>query len=522
MIRVVAGLALCLATWSLVLRRGAGTRPLWTVPALAAALDAAPVLLGFAACLGATARPLLAGLVIAALAGGLSLSDRVKRVVLDEPVVFADRAELLEVFRHPSLYLPFAGSAWVLGAAGAGIVAVGLLLAWAEPPVWSRSTPAAVLDAVICAGLAFACFAVPAATPPLLRRLAALYASRLQISRDPARDAAALGPLACLAVQATLAAAERAPRRLAAVAGAPPLPVLPHSAGPIVLVQAESFFDPARLHPALAGLLPHFESLAHAAVQHGQLAVPAWGANTVRTEFAVLTGIGEAALGLDRFNPYEAFAQAKAPLLPSFARMAKASGYRTVFVHPFDLGFYGRSRVLPLLGFDELVGPEAFAAAPRRGEWVADEALAEVVEAVLRRVGPRVFVFVATMEAHGPWGKAKPGEAVPLPAALAGIPESDQMAQWLWHLQGTDRMLHRLAAVLAAENQDGWLAVYGDHQPSLPGAFAALGCADQRSDYFIWRSSPPDGPAVVDLAAETLGAALAYSLADPATRRNRP
>ena len=481
------------------------------MPALAAGLDVSPILLGFGACLGATARPLLAGLVIAALAAGLSVADRVKRIVLDEPVVFADRAELLEVFRHPSLYLPFAGSAWVLVAAGIGLAAIGLLLAWAEPPLWSRSIPAAAAEAIVCAGLAYGCFAVPAGTPALLRRLAALYTSRLPVSRDPAQDTAALGPLACLAIHATLAAAERPGRRSTAVTAASPMTV--PRAGPIVLVQAESFFDPARLHPALAGMLPHSEALAAAAVQRGRLAVPAWGANTVRSEFAVLTGIDAATLGLDRFNPYEAFAQAKTPVLPSLARAAKASGYRTVFVHPFDLRFYGRSRVLPLLGFDELVGPEAFAAAPRRGWWVADEALAEVVAAVLRRSGPQVFVFVATMEAHGPWGAAKPGACVTLPTPLLGIPEADQVAQWLWHLQGTDRMLQRLSEIVAVPGGDGWLAVYGDHQPSLPGAFAALGCTDQRSDYFIWRSALPASPTVHDLAAESLGAALATALA---------
>ncbi len=245
MMRILAGLALCLACWELILRRGAGARPLWRVAALAVALDAAPVLLGFAAVFGATARPLFAGLVIGALAGGLSLADRVKRIVLDEPVVFADRAELLEVVRHPSLYLPFAGSAWVLAGAAAAIALVAIGLAWAEPPLWSRSILGAGVDAVLCAGLAYGCFAVPSSWPALLQRLAAFYTRRLTVSRDAAQDAAALGPLACLAIHATTAAAERPARRRTAAATAAILKPLPTGAGPIVLVQAESFFDPA-------------------------------------------------------------------------------------------------------------------------------------------------------------------------------------------------------------------------------------------------------------------------------------
>ncbi len=494
------------------MRRGAGARPLWRVAALAVALDAAPVLLGFAAVFGATARPLFAGLVIGALAGGLSLADRVKRIVLDEPVVFADRAELLEVVRHPSLYLPFAGSAWVLAGAAAAIALVAMGLAWAEPPLWSRSILGASVDAVLCAGLAYGCFAVPSSWPALLQRLAAFYTRRLTVSRDAAQDAAALGPLACLAIHATTAAAERPARRQTAAATAAMLKPFPTGAGPVVLVQAESFFDPARLHPELAGSLPHIDALAASAVQRGCLDVPAWGANTVRTEFAVLTGVTEEVLGLDRFNPYEAFAQTGDPLLPSLIRMARESGYRTVFVHPFDLRFYARSNVMPLLGFDELVGPEAFVAAKRRGDWVSDEAVGEVVATVLRRHGPHVFVFAATMEAHGPWGEPKPGEAVPLPAALRTVPEAGQLAQWLWHLQGTDRMigfLARTVADIATGAGTGWLALYGDHQPSLPTTFAATGLADHRSDYVIWSNVPAiDDCRVVTLPATDLGHAL--------------
>ena len=512
MARLLAGLAICLASWILILRRGAGARPLWAVPRIAAGLDAAPVLIGFAAALGATARPLLSGLVIASLAGGLSLAARVQRVVLDEPVVFADRAELLEVVRHPSLYLPFAGAAWGLAGAGAGLATLALFVAWIEPASWTRSTANALVEAVIAIGIAYGCLAIPGRSPALLRRLAQLYTTRLAPSRDPVQDAAAMGPLACLAVHATIAAAERPSRRVAALEQTAPLPPFP-AAGPIVLVQAESFFDPARLHPDLGGLLPHFERLAGTAVQRGRLAVPAWGANTVRSEFAVLTGVPEAVLGLDWFNPYEAFAQVDGPALPSLVRAAKAAGYHTVFVHPFDLQFYSRNRVMPLLGFDELVGPEAFAGARRRGDWVADEALGEAVCAVLRRLGPRVFVFAATMEAHGPWGnKPKPGEAVPLPATLQAMPEAIQVGQWLWHLQGTDRMLQLLSEALAGHG-GGWLALYGDHQPSLPAAFSAMGLTDRRSDYFLWNSAASNEPAVRDLTAASLAAAFAARMA---------
>ena len=474
---LAAGVALCAAGW-LFLRAGAGARFRGTPPA-AVLLDALPVAAGFALALAATARPLLSGAALAVTALGLRLTDTVKRDVLHEPVNFADRAELLEVVRHPQLYLPFAGTGLVLAAAGLAF-ALAAALEWAEPPLWSRSWPGALLSMTLALAAARLGFVLPA-QPAALRRLARLYA-RLHPARDPGPDAARLGPLASLVVHATLAAAER-PARVAAVRARPALSLPP--SGPIILVQAESFMDPARLHPALAGALPHWAALQATAVRHGVLDVPAWGANTVRSEFAVLTGVAEPALGLDRFNPYEAFARTG---LPSLGTAAKAAGYRTAVIHPFDPSFYGRRRVMPGLGFDRFVGPEAFAAAPK-GSYPGDAEVARVAAALVQEMGPRAFVFVITMAAHGPWS----GDPAALPPALASIPEAGQVAGWLNAMRVADEMLPVLADALRGAGS-GWLAVYGDHQPSLPGAMAALGVTDRRTDYLIWTVSPAPGP----------------------------
>ena len=482
---VLAGLALCLLAWA-GLRRSVGAT--WRrTPVLALALDGLPVLAGYSALLAATARPLLSALPILAAAAGLALADRVKRAVLREPLVFADRAELLEIVRHPRLYLPFAGTGTVV--AGAVAAALGLVaLAWLEPALWTVH-PLPGLLAACAAALAFwALLAIPS-RPPLLHRLARAYAD-IPVTRDPARDAAALGMLACFIVHATLARAERPVRQAAArdqARGRPPL----QAAGPIVLVQAESFFDARRLHPDLDYLLPNWVALTQAAVRHGRLQVPCWGANTVRTEFAVLTGLPESALGLDRFNPYEAFARVR---LPSIAEQARQAGYRTVCVHPFDLGFYGRDRVLPLLGFDELVGPEAFTTSKRAGAYVADVEVAAAVARVVTKHGPRVLVLAITMENHGPWdGASDPLPPIPLPPAMAGCPEARELGRWLRHLPGTDAMIPVLQDALSAQAGPGWLIFYGDHQPSLPQAFRGLMLTSTETNFAIWRPNAKAG-----------------------------
>jgi len=92
-------------------------------------------------------------------------------------------------------------------------------------------------------------------------------------------------------------------------------------------VQSESFFDPRLLHRGIAdGVLGNYDAL-RAAGASGRLAVPGWGAYTMRTEFAFLSGIGANRLGVHRFNPYRRFARQPISTLAWYLRTI---GYRTV------------------------------------------------------------------------------------------------------------------------------------------------------------------------------------------------
>jgi phosphoglycerol transferase MdoB-like AlkP superfamily enzyme len=240
---------------------------------------------------------------------------------------------------------------------------------------------------------------------------------------DPVQDAKALGPLTMHLAYALIARAERS-RRRAAVS---PLATksTPRSSSsaraPVVVVQCESFFDPRRLHPAVpADLLPVFDDCRASGIQHGRLGVLGFGANSVRTEFAVLSGLTESAIGFDRFNPYLCFARAP---VRSLAWRMRAQGYRTICVHPFDPRFYRRDQVMRNLGFDVFLSGEAFSGAVRVGPYVSDVEVAQRVAEILWDEGPNVFVFAITMENHGPWRAARePG------LCLAGFTQPSDVA----------------------------------------------------------------------------------------------
>lgn len=110
----------------------------------------------------------------------------------------------------------------------------------------------------------------------------------------------------------------------------------------------------------------------------GQMTVPAWGANTIRTEFAFLSGIDAEHLGVHRFNSYRAIAAGWR--VASLASYLKSLGYRTVCVHPYPVGFYQRDRVYPSLGFDAFLDIQAFDGVEHVGPYMDDAAVADKVD----------------------------------------------------------------------------------------------------------------------------------------------
>src|SRR5579859_7134271 len=148
--RIAIGVVLTLAGW--LIPRLVARAPIRVSKALA--LDLAPPPVFFVFFLAVTARPIFAGTLTFAMMGGLAFVDWVKRATLKEPVVFSDLGEFVELFRHPRLYLPFAGPSRVIAGAVLAFAAfIALLLV--EPPVWPWSpwVGLAVPAAMIAAGL---------------------------------------------------------------------------------------------------------------------------------------------------------------------------------------------------------------------------------------------------------------------------------------------------------------------------------------------------------------------------------
>src|SRR5271156_4263394 len=306
-------------------------------------------------------RPWFASANVDALFLALVLINNAKVHSLREPFVYQDFDYITDTLRHPRLYIPFLGIGRLLIAVAAiiGAILAGLLL-----------------EARLTASLSRREFAVGLASLAL-GAIGLLLVARRRLPRtqhDPSADLVRLG---LMAFWWRYAADEREP---------PPVrPAHPMYARPtaarrdlisvqpdLIAVQSESFFDARRLYPGIdRAVLRHFDALGATAGAHGTLAVAAWGANTVRTEFAFLSGLDPASLGVHRFNPYRRLAQSGVPTMASYLR---ALGYRTVCVHPYPQSFYRRDVAYPALGFDEFIDIGGFAGTARVGPFVGDRA----------------------------------------------------------------------------------------------------------------------------------------------------
>jgi phosphoglycerol transferase MdoB-like AlkP superfamily enzyme len=258
---------------------------------------------------------------------------------------------------------------------------------------------------------------------------------------------------------------------------------LPH----LVAVQFESFFDARTLYSGIrTDILAGFDAIRAESSGHGALAVSAWGGNTVRAEFAFLTGVNEDNLGVHRFNPYRSIARARYAVssLPMFL---KRLGYRTICIHPYWARFYFRDRVFRQLGFDEFLDIKSFAGARRYGPYVADTEVGEKIIRVLRKAVAPTFVFAITMESHGPLHleRVQPSDVAEL-YTTPPPPGCDVLTIYLRHLRNTDETLRSLHSAFMTLNAPVEFCCFGDHVPIMPEAYTILGSPEGTVPYLWW------------------------------------
>lgn len=516
--------------WLLTLGVEALLRPapcvVWRRPWATQWVHLASWLLLFALFVLVLQRPWFALVFIVSLQLVVVQTSNTKSATLNEPFICQDFAYFLDAILHPRLYVPFFGIGLAIAASSAGTLAIAAFL-WFEPSLVTQHGAGAFLAAgagLVAASLLLllpalrqlpACSLAPHDDLKRLGLAAALWAyGRLALrpldvsglvapftAPDDAASFEAPGDAPPFTAP-PFTAPDHAPSFTASIAAPIDPARLPH----VVVVQSESFFDPRGWLPATPpGLLDAWDRLTQEAVSRGPLVVPAWGANTVRTEASFLTGLPADAFGIHRFNPYPQLARRP---LPTLASRLKALGYRTVCVHPYPASFYGRDRVMPKMGFDEFLDIRAFPGGEhdgqsdrdgqygRDGQYMSDAAIAEKVGTLLDHSDNRpLFVFAITMENHGPLHLERPvPEDAPRLAASAPAVGHEDLRVYLRHLRNADRMLERLERQLTPATpgaRHGMLCWYGDHVPIMDDLYRKIGAPSGDTCHAIWSSRRP-------------------------------
>jgi Sulfatase len=389
------------------------------------------------------------------LVGLFTVVSNAKRAMLGEALLFTDLALVGAVFRHPQFYL----SALTLVQKCAMIAAAAAVLALTY--VLFRPDMASHLLGL---GALLGCAAA------LRLSLTLPWWSRLARVPDHHGDVLHHGLLATILLYWMRWRQSTDPQPTSAFAGQALADEL------AVVVQCESFADPIELFGDPSLELPGLAAAREHAWQWGDLQVSGFGAYTMRTEYGVLFGRSEEELGFRRFDPLLTAMGETGYALPA---QLSAAGWRGLFVHPYDLRFYNRAKIMAAAGFAELLGQDRFAPVePGKGRYVSDAAIADKVVNLAQDAQCQTLIYAVTIENHGPWKATTAGQ--------------DLTESYMRLVRKGDAMLATLTLELAKLKRPTTLVFFGDHRPSIPGITSPTGPRD--TPYVIVRLDAHGNP----------------------------
>ncbi len=492
-----------------------------------------PLLLAQLAVAGLTRLSGLGGLLAGIVPLGLTLASYYKGLINGEPLVLADlemAGKLGNVLSFTSGNLVISRHIWLallLIVLPFVCLTVLDILSWKDrgPLRWSLRRGLAAVGAGVAA---LALFVTCGLRPYCLNQ----YRS---FPNQPSRDAR-LG--VSLSLLSSWYSSQPAPSmtygeaRLrqtlgemeAALEGQETADVLPH----IIFVMNESFTDITRL-PNLtfsADPLPNLHRLQRENTTYGRFYTITCGGGTGQVELETFTGVSLEELG----GVATALETELYDAMPSYVRVLKENGYRTISFHGHTAELYNRDRNYPHLGFDQVLFQDAYAqGATYAGGYFDDDSSASAIISLFEENRDRpVFLYTMTMQNHQPYYAGRyPENRVELSSPLLTPEELEGPACYVNGLYDADRMLGRLVDYFSAVEEPVLLVFAGDHPPSLPlspeeTVYTRLGLApsvtssewsaeDYKNmmvtDYLIW-SNYRDGEGEVPNGTMSMGATL--------------
>jgi len=202
----------------------------------------------------------------------------------------------------------------------------------------------------------------------------------------------------------------------------------------------------------------------------GHLVVPGFAGGTANTEFDVLTGMQTNALSATATSAMRVVNRD----LDSLFRVFSRDGYHTSFFHPGYDWFYNRENVYRWLGAEETRFIDEMENPDYKGTWVTDDYMAGLIEDAFRASadqGLPLFHYTTTIQNHMAYTIDKYGEEYTFPAVQTNAtlsPDTEtQLAVYVEGVRDADAMLGRLTDYFTGRKEPVVLVFWGDHLPHL-------------------------------------------------------
>jgi hypothetical protein len=147
---------------------------------------------------------------------------------------------------------------------------------------------------------------------------------------------------------------------------------------------------------------------------------------------------------------------------PALAQYYKSWGYETVYIHPFQSGFYSRSRIYGYFGFEKMIfhddqeGITDFTVPVKHfGTYVDDATVFDQIIYELKNSNKPVYLHTTTMQNHQPYNQ--------------GDDPTDEFNNYLTWIQHSNEGLETFLGQLNELDEPTLVFFVGDHFPSLRG-----------------------------------------------------
>ena len=263
----------------------------------------------------------------------------------------------------------------------------------------------------------------------------------------------------------------------------------------IILVQLESFFDPAHLNgleleenptPKFVHLPDNYPS--------GKNTVPVFGGGTVNTEFEVLTGMSIRDFGAGEY-PYHTVLQDRP--CESICYNLKGEGYSAHAIHNNTAVFYNRYKVYANLGFDTFTSMEYMNGLELNPTgWAKDNVLTGYILTALASTDTPDVVMAVSVQPHGSYPDDELPDPTPInTGTVPGDVPGNAFAYYVSQIRETDVFVGELVGALSQLSEPTIAVFYGDHLPNFAITDDMLDTGSIfANEYVIWSNFDVDVP----------------------------